>query len=103
MRASSPSSDNIGHPTRAVSYSSQVALPFTHLKIATGVAVDTAGDLYVTDYYTNEVWKLAAGAGAPTVLPFPALKNPGGVAVDSTGNLYVADSINDRVLKLPVG
>jgi serine/threonine-protein kinase len=75
----------------AVSYSSQVALPFTHLDMPVGVAVDTAGNSYVTDYYANLVWKLAAGASVPTPLPFPGVKNPTGVAVDTGGNLYVTD------------
>src|ERR1700757_2387484 len=61
------------HP-HPVSYSSQVDLPFTHLHVPFGVAVDAGGNLYVTDYDAQRVWKLAAGAGASTVLPFTDLK-----------------------------
>ena len=59
-----------------------------------GMAVDTAGSVYVTV-------KLAAGSSTPTVLPFTDL--PNGVAVDAAGNVYVADTGNHRVLKLAAG
>jgi serine/threonine protein kinase, bacterial len=65
------------------------------------VAVDTAGNVYVTDWSANRVLKLAAGAATQTELPFTNLNNPSGVAVDTAGNVYVADSGNNRVLKLP--
>jgi serine/threonine-protein kinase len=78
-------------------------LPFTGLSGPAGVAVDTAGNLYVTDQSNNRVLKLAAGSATQTVLPFTGLNSPGGVAVDAAGNLYVTDSGNNRVLKLPAG
>ena len=79
-------------------------LPFTGLASPPGgVAVDTAGAVYVADSVNNRVLKLAAGAGAPTELPFTGLRNPYGVAVDNTGNIYVTDSGNHRVLKLAAG
>jgi serine/threonine protein kinase, bacterial len=74
-------------------------LPFIDLKKPWGVAVDTAGNLYVADNANNRVYKLAAGASAPTVLPFTDLKSPESVAVDIAGNVYVAQG--SRVLKLP--
>jgi serine/threonine-protein kinase len=36
-------------------------LPFTGLNAPAGVAVDTAGNLYVTDGLNNQVLKLPAG------------------------------------------
>jgi len=96
----------VGHHSakpHTVSYSSQVLLPFTSLKLPTGVAVDTAGNTYVTDYFTHQVWKLAAGATVPTPLPLTGLNNPNGVTVDPQGNLYVTDEGNNRVLKLAPG
>jgi serine/threonine-protein kinase len=72
------------------------------LRDPVGVAVDTAGNLYVADRGNNRVWKLAAGASAPTSLPLTDLKNPEGVAVDTDGNVYVTDNGNKRLLKLPV-
>jgi serine/threonine-protein kinase len=91
------------HPSRSVSYSSQVVLPFANLVNPNGVAVDTGGNLYVVDFGGNRVWELAVGASAPTVLPFTDLTKPQGVAMDTAGNLYVTDGKGNRVLKLAAG
>jgi serine/threonine-protein kinase len=96
----------VGHRSSAahpVTYAPQVALPFTSLEIPTGVAADGAGNTYVTDYFTHQVWKLAAGATVPTPMPFTGLTNPNGVTVDSKGSLYITDEGNNRVLKLAAG
>ena len=96
----SPSSQVLSQPG---SPSSQVVLPFTGLQ-PQGVAVDSAGNLYVTDVVNRgRVLKLAAGASTQTELPFTGLSYPEGVAVDGAGNLYVTDYGNNRVLKLPAG
>ena len=87
----------------AAGSATQAVLPFTGLTTPSGVAVDTAGDLYVTDWHNNRVVKLAAGSSTQTVLPFTGLNSPSGVAVDAAGNLYVADYGNNRVLKLAAG
>ncbi len=78
-------------------------LPFTGLNDPSGVAVDTAGNLYVTDTGNNRVVKLAAGSATQAVLPFTGLDDPYGVAVDAAGNLYVADPGNNRVVKMAAG
>ena len=70
---------------------SQVVLPFTGLDYPEGVAVDGAGNVYVTDSGNKRVLKLAVGASTPTELPFTGLSNPEGVAVDGTGTVYVTD------------
>ncbi len=88
---------------REPAYGPQVTLPFTGLNNPVGVAVDTAGDLYVIDRINNRVLKLAAGSSAQAVLPLTGLKNPLGVAVDTTGNLYVTDTNNNQVLELAAG
>jgi serine/threonine-protein kinase len=77
-------------------------LPFTGLSNPGGVAVDTAGDVYVADSGNNRVVKLAAGASTQSVLPFAGLNIPNGVAVDSAGAVYVTDN-NNRVVKLAAG
>ena len=64
-----------------------------------GVAVDGAGNVYVSDS-RNRVLKLAAGSDTPDVLPFTGLNGPIGVAVDAAGSVYVADQYNSRVVKL---
>ncbi|MBY0440604.1 MAG: protein kinase [Mycobacteriaceae bacterium] len=107
----------VGHrsPPRAASPSSsaqavvnlpgpQVELPFTGLKDPYGVAVDTAGTVYVTDVGGgSRAFKLPAGSDTAAMLPFTGLNLPWGVAVDSGGNVYVTDFGNNRVLKLPAG
>jgi serine/threonine-protein kinase len=72
------------------------------------VAVDVAGDIYVTDFGVNRVVKLAAGSDTPTVVPYNrrigfenSINEPTGVAVDASGNLYIVDWGNHRVLKIP--
>ncbi len=78
-----------------------------------GIAVNTAGDLLVTDYGSNVIRKIAAVTTAPTVSNFagdPATRGsangtgsaalfnyPRGVATDSAGNTFVADSLNHMI------
>lgn len=45
----------------AAGASTQTVLPFTGLNHPYGVAVDTAGSVYVTDRNTNRVLKLPPG------------------------------------------
>ncbi len=78
-------------------------MPFTELKDPQGVAVDKAGNLYVTELGTERVLRLAPGASEPTMLPFTGLKDPQGVAVDNADNVYVTDLGPHPVMKLPVG
>src|ERR1700757_4309096 len=52
-----------GHlPRPGSSWLNYVALPFTGLNRPVGVAVDTAGDVYVADLLNDRVVKLAAGS-----------------------------------------
>ena len=39
----------------------QAKLPFTDLKVADGVAADTADNVYVTDYFNNRMLEPSAG------------------------------------------
>ncbi len=68
-----------------------------------GIAVDSAGNVYVPNPTANEVLeyspsgtllKTFTGSGAG------AFKEPTAVAIDSSGNLWVADSGNDRIVEL---
>jgi uncharacterized protein (TIGR03437 family) len=71
------------------------------------IAVDTAGNLYVTDNGYQRVREVSpagvltnlAGTGQAGINN-GALNNPSGIAVDRMGNLYVADTGNHRVLKI---
>jgi uncharacterized protein (TIGR03437 family) len=86
------------------------------LKYPVGVAVDSAGNLYIADTYNNLVRKVSNGvittvAGIGTQgfsgdngpATSAELDNPWGVAVDSAGNLYIADFNNSRIRKVSNG
>ena len=66
-----------------------------------GVAVDAAGNVYVSDGTRNVVMEIPSASGpgsTPFALNFPGLSVPAGLALDANGNLYVADSGNKQVL-----
>jgi sugar lactone lactonase YvrE len=76
-----------------------------------GLAMDTAGNIYIADFGNSAIRKIAASNGAVTTVagtsagfsgdggPATAaqLAFPEGVAVDSSANLYIADSANHRI------
>jgi sugar lactone lactonase YvrE len=81
-----------------------------------GVAVDSAGNLYVADTYNQRIRKISNGvittvAGVGTAgfsgdngaATSAQLNYPYGVAVDSSGNLYIADYGNNRIRKVSNG
>jgi serine/threonine protein kinase, bacterial len=89
----SPQRDNSNGPQslpatstqhREPAYGSQVTLPFTDLDQPSAVAVDAAGNLYVTDGghngvqggRPNRVVELAAGSSTQSVPPFTGLDEP---------------------------
>ena len=84
------------------------------LFLPTGVALDGAGNLYITDTSNNRIRKVDAAGVISTVAgdgtrgyggdggPATAaqLSSPYGVALDGAGNLYIADTRNDRIRKV---
>ncbi|OKQ00036.1 S-layer homology domain-containing protein [Paenibacillus sp. P46E] len=73
-----------------------------------GMAIDSNGNMYVTDYYTERVFKIdqvtrvisvLAGIDGG-VLTSTQLSFPTAVTVDSKGNLYMADGSYSRIRKL---
>lgn len=76
------------------------------------VAVDAAGNLYVADYWNNQIRKITP-AGIVSILAgtgnlgainglgkLASFNGPSGVAVDGNGNVYVADSGNNLIRKI---
>jgi len=85
-----------------------------------GVALDSSGNLYVSDIDNNRVLFYRSGGTTATRVygqggsfttntannggvSANSLSEPRGVALDSIGNLYVADYLNSRVLFYPSG
>ena len=68
------------------------------------VAVDGAGNLYVTDMGDHSVRKITPGGIVTTLVGITAGFNaPQGVAVDGAGNVYVADTNNNAIRKVTPG
>jgi trimeric autotransporter adhesin len=79
-----------------------------------GMAVDSAGNLYIADYDDCRIRKVTAAGMISTVAGNGScgysgdggramaamLYSPAAVAVDSAGNLYIADSANNRIRKV---
>ncbi len=83
-----------------------------------GIAVDSAGNLYIADTRNQRIRKVAAsnglittvagtgqpgysGDGGPAVSA--SLEGPKGVAVDARGNLFIADTLNARIRRVAAG
>jgi NHL repeat len=76
-----------------------------------GLAVDSAGNLYIADFYNNRIRKVTPAGIISTVVGYGTygfagdgggatkawLEGPTAVAVDAKGDLFVADEGNDRI------
>ena len=87
----------------------------TTLKTPTSIAVDSAGDVYFTDYNACEVdeinpaghLSIIAGDGTcATTTAGPAtnaIRNPYGIAINPSGTIYFTDQNDDEVWKIDSG
>jgi RHS repeat-associated protein len=88
-----------------------VAATSTELNYPYGVALDSAGNIYIADAGNNRIRKVTVSTGIITTVAgngnwafsgdggpaTNAALSPAGIALDSAGNLYIADSENDRI------
>jgi sugar lactone lactonase YvrE len=81
-----------------------------------GVAVDSAGNVYVADTANHTIRKVTPGGVVTTLAGLAGssgsgdgtrsaarFSQPSGVAVDSAGNVYVADTVNCTIRKVTPG
>ena len=77
------------------------------LNLPTGVALDAANTLYISDYGNNRIQKqsvnawismTAAGQSSGTGgSSATTLSGPNSIVLDSSGNMYIADTRNHRI------
>ncbi len=82
------------------------------------IAFDSAGNLYIADYYNNRIRKVNAATGIVTTIAGTGtagysgdggaatsalLHQPAAVAVDGAGNVYISDANNERIRKVTAG
>ncbi|WP_026306777.1 serine/threonine-protein kinase PknD [Smaragdicoccus niigatensis] len=79
----------------------QTTLPFNDLASPNAVAVNTAGDIYVTDASVkHRVAKFDATTGDLTALELDERTYAQGIAVDLTGAVFVSDLNRSQVIRL---
>ena len=64
----------------------------------TGLAVDTAGDLFIADTYNNRIRRLDATTGVITTVA--QVNTPTGLALDSAGNLVTTALVSNQVQRV---
>ncbi|KAF5418120.1 MAG: hypothetical protein C5S38_00325 [Candidatus Methanophagaceae archaeon] len=69
-----------------------------------GIAVDSSGNVFVTDAYINRIQKFDSNGNFITKWGCKGsgegeFESPCDIAVDNSGNVFVADSFNMRIQK----
>ncbi len=95
--------------SRTNSCQTEVATSANGLGGANGVAVDGAGNLFVSDAFKNQVVMVPPGCSAVNCTQIVAsqsggeISTPRQLAVDGAGDLFIADQTNNRVVEVPAG
>jgi sugar lactone lactonase YvrE len=80
----------------------QTTLPASGLTNPYGVAVDGAGDVFVSDPSNTRVVEIPAGGGPQTTVG-SGLGSPFGLAVDGAGDVFISDIVLNQVIEVPAG
>jgi hypothetical protein len=91
---------------------SQISLPFTGFSSAGGLCVDSANNIYVSDFNgnriyrqkTNGVWEIFAGSGNPGSIDgnwiFTSFNGPRALTADAADNIYVWDNYGHIIRRI---
>jgi trimeric autotransporter adhesin len=105
---------SIGRPVIYTGYRGEGGPATSAWITANAVAVDSFGNLYISDSYNRRIHKVTPAGIISTVAgtnqegysgdggkaTSAQLSNPSGVDVDSSGNIYIADLVNNRIRKV---
>jgi gliding motility-associated-like protein len=91
---------SVANAVDAPAYSSTSTTVASGFNTLSGVAADTAGNLYVADRQNNRVKKITPN-GTVTEIG-GSFASPYDIGIDGKGNLYVAEQGAGRVRKIPV-
>jgi sugar lactone lactonase YvrE len=84
-------------------------------QFVSGVALDSAGDLFISDFNNQRIRKVNAATGIVTTIVGTGVadiagdgglasaadvSSPGGLVVDGAGNVYIADGGNNRIRRI---
>ena len=77
----------------------QTVLPYSGTGDLYGIAVDSKGNVYLSDPITEQVMALRAGSSVNRVLQqFPSLTRPHGLAVDNEGTVFIVKTSANEVM-----
>src|SRR5438132_1259504 len=88
------------HYLRSVLFSMAVIAvnPFGQIGIPMGLAVNTFGDLFVSDLEVHWIWKVSEAGGKP--VKFAEVPAPRGMTIDAEGALWVISHGNNQLVRI---